>query len=184
MILSRCVMMVAAMSALTGCGTPKAEWQPYAGPAESLARIDVQNRGQSLLLPATFVDGEGCQGGGFGNLNGEDNKPVWFVEPGQMVQFNVEKGKLFTVSLRFQAGSLNYFSECQMTYSFVPTDDRYVLNAQQNDKGATCSTRARSSSGAEVVGVRRTRVPGELFVSSYCVPMSNDERRKLGLLPQ
>ncbi len=184
MIVSRGVFIVAAMSALTGCGTPTTDWQPYAGPAESLTRIDVQNRGHSILLPATFVDGEGCHGGGFGNLNGEENKPVWLIEPGQMVQFNVEKGKLFTISLRFQSGSLNFSSECQMTYSFVPTSDRYVLSAQQGAKGQTCSTGARSSSGAEVVAVRRTRVPGELFTSSYCVPMSNDERLRLGLARQ
>lgn len=105
-------------------------WKQYDGPSQNISQIDLENQLPTFLWPNTYVDGDGCQLPGFGDINRKRAALATIFEPGHMARFIVEKNKLFTIRLVFcQGAALGYgtYSACEIVYSFVPTSDRYTI---------------------------------------------------------
>lgn len=131
-----------------------------------------------------YVDGDGCQLPGFGDINRKRAALATIFESGHMARFIVEKNKLFTIRLVFSQGAaLGYgtYSACEIVYSFVPTSDRYTIAGGMSEDKKTCFTQVKSSSGDEPVAVKRILIAGRYFNPPYCPPMLVEDRQKLGL---
>lgn len=111
-------------------------WKQYDGPSQNLSQIDLENQAPTFLWPNTYVDGDGCQLPGFGDIDRKCGVLATIVEPGHMARFNVEKNKLFTIRLVLSQGvALGYgtYSACEIVYSFVPTSDRYTIASRMSE---------------------------------------------------
>ncbi len=177
MNLRRVQVYVVTTLMLSGCTVPT--WQHYAGPFDQTSTIDIVNLGGGYLVARAYAGAELCSNIEHGEAVGAPGQiAAGPLAAGGAARFVVQKNKLFTANMAY----VQMTSVCSMTISFVPTDQRYEVRAQQHYDANRCSLNPVSLMGEKPVYVIRENTSPIIFGKrEFCEPLLSYERKKLGL---